>query len=132
MHLILCLDDRNGLSFCGRRLSSDRLVCSHMLRLRGNSKLWMNAYSGKLFPEASVQIHDDFFQKASSGEYCFAETGPLPAAQCLESVVIYRWNRHYPSTEKLPQTYLNGLRCIHREEFSGCSHDTITMERYTL
>ena len=48
MHMVICLDDRNGMLFNGRRLSSDKAVCSR-IREKAQGRLWMNAYSAKLF-----------------------------------------------------------------------------------
>ena len=133
MHLIFCIDDRDGLSFCGRRLSQDRELNRHMLNLTAGHNLWMSPYSAKLFPAGSVQIGEDFQQKAAAGDYCFLETAPvLDTYENLESVILYHWNRSYPSTQKFPRSLLQKMRLEHTEEFPGNSHEKITMERYVL
>lgn len=131
MHLILCIDDRDGLSFCGRRLSQDRELCAHLLRLTEGSKLWMSAYSAKLFPADKVIIDEDFQQKAGAGAYCFLETAPfLETYENLESVTLYHWNRVYPATVKFDRKILTPMHLEHTEEFPGNSHEMITMERF--
>ena len=133
MHLILCVDNRDGLSFCGRRLSQDRAVCAHILGLTADAVLWMSAYSQPLFPGADVRVDADFQRKAGPGEYCFLETTPLlDTYDNLESVVLYHWNRDYPATVKFPRKLLAPMHLVYTEEFPGNSHNTITMERYTL
>lgn len=128
MHLILCVDDRNGLSFCGRRLSRDRMLIEHMLKLSTGKRIWVHPYSLPLFPADTVTAHEVFLNQAQAGEYCFAEISQLP--ETAESVILYRWNRAYPATETLPQNFLSSMRLVHMEEFPGSSHEKITMEKY--
>lgn len=132
MHLIVCIDQRDGMSFCGRRLSSDRTLTDYICKLTSESKLWMNAYSAKLFPETEVLVDESFLQKASKGEYCFAENTPLENLTDVESVTLCHWNRRYPSTEIFPRMLLANMHLVHTEEFPGNSHETLTIERYTL
>ena len=132
MHLIVCVDDRDGMSFCGRRLSSDRVLIEYILRLTSQNALWMNAYSAKLFPQNAVHVDEDFLQKAGMGEYCFVETTPLTQLPDAESIILCKWNRRYPATCKFPSQLLEGMRLNQREDFPGDSHDKITVERYVL
>lgn len=133
MHLIFCIDDRDGISFCGRRLSRDSALNEHILRLSAGHILWMNHDSSKLFPEDTVVADADFLCKAGPGDYCLVETTPVPdTLENLESVILYHWNRSYPSTVKFPRELLSGMRLVHTEYFPGNSHEKITMERYTL
>lgn len=132
MHLILCVDERDGMSFCGRRLSSDRVLTEHILRTVAGGKLWMNAYSANLFADGDICVDEAFLQKAGEGEYCFAEITPLQTDLHLESVILYHWNRRYPSTVKFPRTLLSGMHLEYTEDFPGNSHEKITMQRYTL
>ena len=46
----LCVDDRGGLRFNGRRLSRDRVQLADLLELCGDGPLWMSLDSGALFP----------------------------------------------------------------------------------
>lgn len=132
MHLILCVDKKDGLSFCGRRLSRDRRLCDHILQLTSGSPLWMSAYSAPLFPDADVRVDEDFQRKAGPGEYCFLEVTPLlDVYSNLESVTLYQWNRDYPATIKFPRELLADMHLVSTEEFAGNSHEIITMERYT-
>ena len=133
MHLIVCLDERQGLSFCGRRLSRDAVLNDHMLRTAAGHKLWMNAYSGKMFLDGTVCVDEHFLEKAAEGDYCFVENSDLPQTNTqLESIICYHWNRVYPSTVKFPQKLLEGMRLTQTEEFPGSSHEKITMQRFTL
>ena len=131
MHLIVCIDERDGLSFCGHRLSQDRLLNQRILQLADRGKLWMNAYSARLFPPGAVVVDEDFLQKAGPGDYCFLETTPLGEAyENLESVILCHWNRSYPSTVKFHRKLLESMHFAAAEAFPGSSHDKITMERF--
>ena len=131
MHLIFCVDERDGLSFCGRRLSQDRELISHMLNLTSGSELWIHPYSAKLFPAGSALLDEDYLRKANKGDYCFVEKGPFPEVwKSVESVTLYHWNRAYPSTERFPRSLLKNMYIETTEDFSGNSHEKITMERY--
>lgn len=131
MHLIVCVDERDGMSFCGRRLSRDKAVYAHILNITSGHRLWTSPQSAALFPDGTVYSDPEFLQKAGAGDYCFAETA-VNNVQNPESVILYKWNRRYPSTERLPTALLAGMRLSSTEEFSGNSHDKITMERYVL
>ena len=132
MHLIVCVDERDGLSFCGRRLSRDGVLYRHMLDLASGQKLWMNGYSAKMFADDTVCVHEDFLSKACPGDFCFLENAPLPETnEALESVILYHWNRAYPSNVRFPRALLEGMHLERKEEFPGRSHEMITMEWYT-
>lgn len=130
MHLIVCVDDRDGMSFCGRPLSRDRELNAHMLRLTEGKKLWMSPNTAILFPEGAVFAAEDFLSRASDGDYCFAETALPDDTVFPESVTLYHWNRAYPSTVRFPRKLLEGMRLVYTEEFPGNSHETITVERF--
>ena len=133
MHLIVCIDTRDGMSFCGRRQSRDREVIARILKITGESRLWVSPYSASLFPEERIVSDPDFMENAGEGEYCFIETEVLPAVLGkLESVILYHWNRSYPATVKFPREILQPMHLQALEEFPGHSHETITMERYVL
>lgn len=133
MHLIFCVDDRDGMSFCGRRLSQDKLLTAHILRMCAGNKLWMNRYSSGLFPQDAVITDEDFLHKAGQEDYCFLENLlPPDDISGLKSVILYCWNRSYPSTLKFPRELLSDMRLVHTEDFPGNSHENITMQRYML
>ena len=130
MHLIMCLDDRNGMLFNRRRLSSDKAVCQ---RITANTqgKLWMNSYSAKLFADYEICVDEAFLHNAAAGDTCFVESPDFEKfTETIESITIYRWNRTYPSDRKLPAKLLEGWRMIASVDFPGNSHETITEEKY--
>ena len=131
MHLIVCIDTRDGMSFCGRRQSRDRDVVARILKTAEERRLWISPYSANLFAGEPVFVDPDYLEKAGEGEFCFAEIEVLPSCwDKLESVTLYHWNRSYPATVKFPREILLTMHLQTREEFPGHSHETITMERY--
>lgn len=130
MHIVICLDERNGISFNQRRLSSDQVVCQRVLA-QHSGRLMMSNYSAKLFVQMDIYADDAFLRSAATDDTCFVEnlefTEYLPE---VLSITVYRWNRHYPSDLKLPQSLFDEWRLKQRTDFAGNSHETITEERY--
>lgn len=133
MTLIICVDDRGGLAFNGRRQSQDRAVRQHILEDAGGAQLWMSPYSARQFaPEEAGQITADenFWTKAGPDEFCFAELqDPAPWLHRASRLILYRWNRVYPRDLAIPLPP-EGWRLAAREEFPGHSHEMITKEVY--
>lgn len=130
MRLIVCLDDNNGMTFNRRRQSSDMAVTGKILELVGADKLWMNSYSGYLFADkpGNIQICEDFLDRAEAGEYCFVENLKVePYFERFSEILVFRWNRIYPSDMVFPDVLHNGTILL---EFAGNSHEKVTLEAY--
>ena len=110
MTLILCVDDRGGLSFNGRRQSQDRRVREDLLTMAAGGALWMDDYSRRQFTEPELQ-------------------DPEAALERADRLVLYRWGRHYPADRRLDLPPA-GWRLEGQTEFPGRSHDMITKEIY--
>lgn len=134
MVLIVCLDDKNGMLFAGRRQSMDRNVRSRILEQVGSKPLWMNGYSaGQFDKSANIYVDDDFLLHAEDGDFCFLENSDITEHIVkVEKLIIYRWNRIYPSDVKFP-LHLLTQKMIKRScvDFPGYSHELITEEIYT-
>ena len=133
MKLIVCLDNNRGMLFYNRRQSSDKIVCQKIQELCQGNKLWMNAYSGYLFADKSSNIHidADFLLRAGEDDYCFVENVDIsPYLSSVKKVIIFHWNRDYPADLYFPELK-PGFALISREEFSGNSHEKITMEVFS-
>ena len=131
MRLIVCLDDRDGMTFLGRRQSQDALLRQDMLAYVDGHELWMNSYSAAQFGnDCNISVSEQPGEHAEGG-YCFVENLPASAFLPAEELVIYRWNRHYPSDKKFPLAQaLEGMQLVSTVEFAGSSHETITREVY--
>ena len=135
MVLILCVDDKGGMAFNGRRQSMDRLLRADLLMAAGERALWVSPYTARQFDPVPANLHsaEDFLLRAGPGEFCFAEFPPL--TQVLdrgEGVLLYRWNRTYPADQYLDfEPVAAGFRLISTVDFPGTSHKTLTKEVYT-
>lgn len=127
MILAVCVDNRMGLSFMGRRLSKDALLREKLLALSGGN-LRMSEYSAKQFDE-SVYSGPDYLSGASEGDWCFCENGDYEGfTEQIEKIVLFKWNRDYPAD--LHFAFPGEWRMVSAEDFPGKSHETITMEVY--
>ena len=132
MILICCIEDALGMAFSRRRVSRDRAVCEDILREAGSSPIWMDVRSTVLFRDMGGNIitEPDFALKASRGEYCFLEfSAPAQYEEKAEKLILYRWNRRYPSDLKF-DIDLGSWSLETSCDFVGSSHDTITKEVY--
>ena len=132
MIVILCLDDKKGMMFNNRRQSKDKFVIQDILKLVDGKKLFISSYSESLFQglESKLIIDDNFLNNAAEEDYCFVENNNLKDfSEKIEKIIVYKWNRIYPSDLKLEIT-IQDWNLIGRFEFVGNSHDKITREVY--
>lgn len=131
MNIIVCVDNRNGMMFNRRRLSSDSLLKQNIFDMLQGDKLWMNSYSSKQFTEEypGIKVCDDYIHQANNDEYCFVENPDDLINAKIGQIVIYRWNRDYPA-DKFFNIDISDRTLISTEEFAGSSHERITKEVY--
>ena len=133
MHLIVCLDDNNGMAFNHRRQTRDRELIRKMLDTVNGNPIWMSPYSYKMFldaPEGAVIPNENYLEEAGEGDFCFAELENLEEIMHkVKSLIIFRWNRVYPADTWLPVD-LSSWRKYFSEDFEGSSHEKITKEMY--
>ena len=128
MTLVVCVDDALGMMFNRRRQSRDRALRERILSRKGNSQLWMSAYSAELFQETDgTRICETLPTEADGEAFVFVENGPMPEAP--DEIYLYRWNRRYPA-DRYFQVDLTKYELISREDFAGFSHEKITEEHY--
>lgn len=132
MTVITMTDDRGGMLFNGRRLSQDQAVIQKTLELTGRAALWTDGFSKGLFAPApeNLKIDRNFLEKAGEKDVCFDEDRPLlPQKDRIGTLIVFHWNRRYPSDQKLDLNPADaGMRLAKKEEFPGKSHEKITME----
>lgn len=135
MIIIACVDERNGLMFNHRRQSRDSVVCRDILQECMGKKLYMSAYSGKLFGEAEgaeIRISEDILDQAEEDDFCFIEDIKIVGfEEQIQKVILYKWNRKYPADLYFPLDLSDVSWELQRtEEFQGSSHERITKEVY--
>lgn len=123
----ICLDDNGGMMFNSRRQSRDRVLIGELCEsVKG--KIYIHDYSRLLFDAYSekVIISDNPLSECSDGDVCFIENLRLaPYAEEIDEIILYKWNRLYPSDMKFDLSF-NDYRVIQKKEFVGSSHDKIT------
>ena len=127
MTIILCLDDRNGLSFNKRRQSRDKLLIENILTYKN---VFIAQHSASLFTGNAIKIVENISDLPNNAVYFHEITEPKNIINQFDTVIIYRWNRHYPSDVKF-NLNTNMYDKIQEESFVGFSHDKITKEVYT-
>ena len=130
MMIIACVDLKNGMMFNKRRQSRDQMVRRDILRMIGDDKLWMNHYSYGQFQndEGNFVVDEEFLQNAEGNGYCFVENCKLAGIH-MEQLILYRWNKVYPSDVKL-DVDMREWYLVSQSEIEGYSHDKITKEVY--
>ena len=131
MVIVVCVDEQGGMIFNHRRQSQDRRLREDLLAEAGGRPIWMNRYSCKQFAPApeNIRTAEDFAEQAGPGEFCFFEdVFPGPWLDQAERIVVYHWNRTYPSDPPRFPLPPAGRSAARREEFTGSSHERITKE----
>ena len=127
---IIALDDRNGYSLFGKRLSKDRKMLEDMTGLLEVGQcLYVSQYSLGIFSE-DLRRHliCSLPDTVSDDGMIFFEASDFSSFG-LDRLIVYRWNRHYPSDVKY-NPYLHGWKKISSYDFRGYSHEKITREVY--
>ena len=70
MILVICVDDKGGMAFNGRRQSMDRLLRADLLQTVGERSLWVSPYTAKQFDPApaNLQTAEDFLTRAGEAD----------------------------------------------------------------
>jgi hypothetical protein len=75
MILIVCIDDKNGMAFNGRRQSRDSILCERIMSVVGEKRIYMRPDSAKLFSGHGMHIcvSEVLVNAADNAHYYFAE-----------------------------------------------------------
>lgn len=122
MKVIACVDNAMGLCFNHRRVSRDQVVIDQIQSL---PVFYISVYSKKLYPKGIVIDNANIL----SPKDIYLIEDEIPNEDDVNEIVLYQWNRDYPSDLKLSYQ-LENWRCIESVDFAGKSHDTITRKRY--
>lgn len=132
MIVAVCIDDKGGMLFNNRRQSRDRVLIEDLLALSGEKKIYISHFSKELFSEYGERVTEDenFLETAGKEDICFVENIDLSAySDRIDKIILYHWNRHYPSSMKLTLD-ISEYRMTESVEFQGSSHEKITREEY--
>lgn len=129
MKLAICIDNSGGMLFCHRRQSRDReLIRDLSESLRGGT-LFSEAFSETVLAEtAHTVITRDKAESLGEKDIFFIECPPIaPLLPYADELIVYHWNRAYPSDESL-DIRIDRMTRISLTEFVGSSHEKITKE----
>lgn len=139
MTLVFTVDECYGLAFGKRRQSRDRELTKDLVRYANGRNIYAEEYSRLLFDEAEidtasvgVSFNDDPLAEASGDSVILLELScPDGALDLVDEVVIYLWNRRYPSTAKLDIGYIERYFSLTESvDFVGNSHEKLTRVTY--
>ena len=125
------VDERMGIAFNKRRQSRDRILINDLADTIVG-KIYVSEYSLPLFEEYKdrIVVADDPLRECPDGGCCFVEMTELtPYIDDISTLIVYNWNRHYPSDIKLDVDF-SGYKLVDYREFIGSSHEKITKEIY--
>ncbi len=132
MKIVVCIEDNDGVMFNKRRVSSDAKVIDKIISTLGENRLFLNEYSSKLFMDKTdkLSVSDEFLNMAADNDFCFIEDSDVSCyLHKANQIIIYRWNRKYPSDFKFPtDEATEGRKLLSRTDFVGNSHEKITEE----
>lgn len=123
-----CVDDNYGIAFNNRRQSRDCRINDVIFEMIGDSPLFVDAYSKRIFEEDKVTVKKEHLKNASVGDYCFAERDTLELYdKKISKLVLFKWNKVYPSDKRL-MIDLSQRTLERKFDFEGRSHKIITCE----
>lgn len=133
MNLIVCVENRMGMTFNGHRLSKDKKVIERILELAEGKRLWVSKYSAKLFEgfdcsRVEIKVCNNFLELADKGEdFCFVED--IEGVLNADKLYLFCWNRDYPY-DKVLNLDTEKYKIGKVREFLGNSHPVITLKVY--
>lgn len=138
MILVACVDNNMGMLFNNRRQSRDIKVIEHILngvgrQRSGASRFLVDSYSANLFmhiPYFMFEVNSNMMEEAGEDDICFVERQDLlPYSDKVNGIILYKWNRDYPS-DKYFDLDLSNYKKVSSREFKGRSHEKVTEEVY--
>ena len=128
MILIVCTDDNGGMLFNHRRQSQDIKLRERILNITSGCTLLRNEYSREMFGDyPQIRTDSYFLDNALDDDYCFVEDVDIrPYEDKVSRIILYKWNRKYPSNLKFGISLSDGWEIVRTVDFQGNSHDRIT------
>lgn len=129
MKIIVCIDDNYGILFNNRRVSRDKVVIDNIFEYIQSDYLYITDFSTNLFNDYldsnRIKIVDEI---NNDDNYYFIENIDLNSySEYINKIIIYKWNRVYPSDFKF-NLNMDNYNKIEEIEFVGNSHELITRE----
>lgn len=122
----ICLDDRGGMTFLGKRQSRDRILLDEMFSSFG--EVYVTDFSVPILTEhvGEYTVVKDLFADSPEGAVLFNENlGLKDHLEDIETIVLYKWHRKYPYDQQIDISF-DEWRTTKKTEFVGSSHEKIT------
>jgi hypothetical protein len=132
MILIACVDDEMGMRFNHRRVSRDQAVMRDIVDQCQGAPLYLTSETARLLGNIecpNVQVSELLKTEKHVGQYVWIEEPELIEETFVEQIILYHWNRRYPSDAAFP-IELKDWQLTSRVDFAGNSHENITKETY--
>ena len=129
----IAVDDKMGIAFNKRRQSRDKMMIEDLVSSQTGT-IYVSDYSKTLFSdfENRIKVVSDPIRDCVDGGCCFIElSGIGDHLSEISSIILYRWNRYYPSDTVLDINF-DEFTLISADEFVGFSHEKITREIYKI
>lgn len=134
MTVFLCTDERGGMIFMNRRVSSDKILTKDIEKSVGDGVLYISDFSEFLFENSDISVMSvpNPLDLAGENDFVFVENFSLKeSVERIDKLIIYNWNRKYPFDFSLDINPLKeGFTLSKKYDFKGKSHDKITKEIY--
>ena len=131
--VVVTVDDKMGIAFNKRRQSRDRCLIEDLCQST-DKDIYISPYSLPLFSEWEnrVKVCDSPLSECADGGVAFIEMTQIgDHIDDVSDLIIYRWNKVYPSDKKLgilPDEC--GFVKASTTDIEGNSHSVITKEIY--
>ncbi len=127
MKLIVCIDNKNGMMFGGRRQTKDSVVIEKIADITNGCKVYTTAYSVPLLKGCDAVVCDNLFEQGTN-DFVFCENFEIELSNVSE-IYVFCYNRKYPA-DKFFNRDLKQFQKISKTEFAGNSHPKITLTQY--
>lgn len=112
-----------GVGIFGKRQSSDKNLLMDIINHAKNEKIYVSEYTYKIFLKNNLEQN---ITREKKEKYIFLEIETLKdKEEEIEELIIYSWNRDYPS-DKFLEINLEKYNLEKETEFKGNSHEKIT------
>ncbi len=123
----ICLDNKGGMTFLGKRQSRDRVLIEDLVKST-DGEIYISDFSSVLFAPygGRYRVVDNPLTDTPDGAVSFIENLPLSEAlPHIDRIIMYKWNRVYPSDKKIDIRF-DDFKVISESEFVGSSHGKIS------
>lgn len=144
MNIIVCADNRMGISFNGKRTTRDHIIMTEILTAYGHD-IWIFPNSEK-YVRSEIEQHDidvnlhiindvSELDSLPTDATIFIETGTNEFFDTLldkvDNIILYQWNTTYMYTEQFPDIHADKrFSVVHQETIEGSSHDEVIKQYF--